>query len=190
MARAGGLAILAVTVWTIGVRAELPEWVRNVDPMSRFHDAFFRTVPMPNGPVEVRRPPAETHEALARIVAGSADQELLAKRARAAEEQLDPAAAEVDWKAYARASPDAGEGQVALADFYHRRLMPQEEAAALAAAAQAADPPGDRLVAPAERRSWRLFERLFALVAAQQLPDALADAQYRAWMARYRRSAA
>jgi tetratricopeptide (TPR) repeat protein len=184
-----GLAILAVTVWTIGVRAELPEWVRNIDPMSRFHDAFFRTVLMPNGPVEVRRPPAETHEALARIdgaaAGAAATLELLAKRARAAEEQLDPASAEVDWKAYASASPDAGEGQVALADFYHRRLMPQEEAAALAAAARAADPAGDRLVPPAERRSWRLFERLFALIAAQQLPDALAEAQYRAWMARY-----
>jgi tetratricopeptide (TPR) repeat protein len=174
-----------VIAWSIGIRAELPEWVRDVDPMSRFHDAFFRTVPMPNGPVEVRRPPAETHQALARIDGVTADQELLAKRARAAEEQLDPASAEVDWKAYARVSADAGEGQVALADFYHRRLMPQEEAAALAAAAQAADPPGDRLVAPAERRSWRLFERFFALAAAQQLPDALAEAQYRAWMVRY-----
>ena len=48
-----------------------------------------------------------------------------------------------------------------------------------------ADSPGDRLVPPAERRSWRTFERIFALIAAQQLPAALRDAQHRAWIARY-----
>ncbi len=179
----GGVAVAAVALSTLGVRAELPEWVRNVDVASRFHDAVFRTVAMPGGPVEVRRAPAETHEALAGVA--GADRDLLAMRARAAEEQLDAAAAEVDWKAYARASTDAGEGQLALADFYHRRLMTPQEADALAAAAGSADPPRDRLVPPAQRRSWRTFERLFALIDAQQLPASLAEAQYRAWIARY-----
>jgi Flp pilus assembly protein TadD len=181
---AAGLAAVAVAVWTAGARAELPEWVRNVDAGGRFHDAFFRTVPMPAGPVEVRRAPADTYEALTKLQ-GAVDRDARAMRARAAEEALDPVAAETEWKAYAAASADVADGQLALADFYHRRLMPQQEADALARAAPVPDPPADRLLPAAERRSWRTFERLFSLIAAQQLPDALAEAQYRAWIARF-----
>jgi tetratricopeptide (TPR) repeat protein len=182
---AAGIAVVAAVTWTLAARAELPEWVRNVDATSRFHDAVFRTLPMPNASVEVRRAPAETHAALAGLAGGPSDRDLLAMRARAAEEQLDPADAEDDWNAYARALADAGQGQLALADFYHRRLLPQQEADALAAAARSPDPPRDRLVPPAERRSWHTYERMFALIGAQQLPSSFAEAQYRAWIARY-----
>src|SRR5262249_9584503 len=131
---------------SIGVHAELPEWARNVDAMGRFHDALFRSVSMPAGPVETRRSPSETFEALSASSGAPADGEWLAMRARAAEEKLDPAAAETDWKAYAAAATDRGEGQIALADFYHRRLMPQQEVEALAVAARTPDPPGDRFL--------------------------------------------
>ena len=180
-----GLAALAIVASTFGLRAELPEWVRNVETGGRWHDAIFRTLPTPAGPVEVRRSPADAHDALAAVPAGATDRDLLALRARAAEEKLDFAAAEADWKAYASASTDVGAGQLALADYYHRRLVPQREGDALAAAARAADPPSDRLLRAPERRSWRIFDRIFSLVGVQQLPDAFAEAQYRAWVARY-----
>src|SRR5205814_4315620 len=132
---------------------------------------------MPGGPVEVRRAPAEAREALmAAAPADAADREWLALRARAAEEMLDAPAAETDWKAYASAASDRAAGQLALADFYHRRLEPQKEADALAAAAQAPDPDADAVLAVAERRSWRTFARLFALIGVQQLPDVFAEA--------------
>ena len=159
--------------------------MRNVETAARWHDAIFRTVSTPAGPVEVRRSPADAHDALMNVAGAATDRELLALRARTAEEKLDPAAAEADWKAYATASTDAAEGQLALADFYHRRLLPEKEGDALAAAARAPDPPEDRLLRAAERRSWRIFERIAALVDAQQLPDAFAEAQWRAWIARY-----
>ena len=182
---AAGLAAAAIVGSTFGLRAELPEWVRNVETAGRWHDAMFRTVPTPAGPVQVRRSPADAHDALTRIQGAATDRDLLALRARAAEEKLDPAAAEADWRAYASASTDAAAGQLALADFYHRRLLPQKEGDALAEAARAADPPADRLLGVHERRSWRIFERIFALVDAQRLPDAFAEAQGRAWIARY-----
>jgi Flp pilus assembly protein TadD len=184
-AAAAGLVVTAIAASTLGLRAELPEWVRNVETAGRWHDAIFRTVPTPEGPVEVRRSPADTYDALTRVPGAGADRELLALRARAAEEKLDPAAAEADWSAYASASADAAAGQLALADFYHRRLLPQKEADALAAAGGAADPPADRLLRAPERRSWRIFERIFALVDAQLLPDAFAEGQCRAWVTRY-----
>jgi Flp pilus assembly protein TadD len=175
----------AIVTSTFAVRAELPEWIRNVESGGRWHDAMFRTLPTPAGPVEVRRSPADAHEALARSSGAAPDRELLALRARVAEEKLDPAAAEADWKAYASASPDAADGQLALADFYHRRLLPQKEADALAAASREEDSSEDRLLPVHERRSWRIFGRIFALVDAQRLPDAFAEAQCRAWIARY-----
>src|SRR5580704_16716121 len=182
---ATGLVVTAIAASTLGVRAELPEWVRNVEATGRWHDAIFRTVPTPEGAVEVRRSPADAYDALTRVPGAATDRELLALRARAAEDKLDPAAAEADWSAYATVSTDAAAGQLALADFYHRRLLPQKEGDALAAAGRAADPPADRLLHAPERRSWRIFERIFALVDAQQLPDAFAEGQCRAWVARY-----
>ncbi len=179
------VALAAIGASTYSLRAEWPEWIRNVETGGRWHDAIFRTVPTPSGAVEVRRSPADAHEALTRAAAVTSDLQLLALRARAAEETLDATAAETDWKAYASASPDPAAGQLALADFYHRRLMPQKEADALAAAARAEDTPADRLLPVSERRSWKTFERLFALVDAHQLPDAFAELQARAWLARY-----
>src|SRR4051812_48364223 len=179
------LAAAAIVASTFAAHAELPEWVRNVETSASWHDAVFRTVAPPAGPVEVRRSPADAHDALARIPNSAADAELLAMRARVAEEQLDPAAAEADWTAFAAAATDAAAGQLALADFYHRRLLVQREAEALAVAAAAADPPSDGLKPVTQRRSWRTFERMFDLVRVQQLPDTFAEAQCRAWMARY-----
>ena len=134
--------------------------------------------------MEVRRPPADVHDALSRVSGAAADLELLSLRARAAEELLDGSAAEVDWKAYANASTDTAAGQLALADFYHRRLQPQKEAEALAAAARAPDLTSDRLLRASERRSWSTFDRIFALVVDQQLPEAFAEDECRAWIAR------
>src|SRR5262245_48423829 len=66
---------IALVVATLGVRAELPEWVRDVDAGGRFHDALFRTVATPSGPIEVRRTPAEAYDALGRMPGGASDVE-------------------------------------------------------------------------------------------------------------------
>src|SRR6185436_14822190 len=143
--------VAALTIGSRGVEAELPEWVRNIAVPGPYREAIFRDVTMPGGPVEVRRPPADARAALLKLP--STDTDLLPLRARVAEEALDFQAAEADWKTYASLSKDVAAGQLTLADFYHRRLMPPQEAEALAAAAQAPDLPGDRLVPVAERRS-------------------------------------
>ena len=184
------LALAAIVGSTFAARAELPEWVRNVPTGDRWHDAIFRILETHAGPVEVRRAPDDAHAALMKSGSASSDLQLLALRARLAEERLDQPAAEADWKAYASASPDGGAGQLALADFYHRRLRPQQEADALAAAARAEDPPADRLLPVSARRSWQTFERMLAVIDAHQLAEAFAEAQSRAWLARFPRELA
>ncbi len=180
------LAILGATV-----HAGLNDWVRNIEDASPLKAIFFKPLSLPSGLVFFRRPPRETRAALAeKLAAAPSNAELLALRALEAEQELDFAAAEADWKKHAQvAIPQGGTGQLALADFYHRRLRPQEEVQALAAAAQAPSPPSERLAPEQEQRSWRAFQRIFALIQAQAMPPAVAREQYRAWMARYPRAA-
>jgi Flp pilus assembly protein TadD len=177
----GALALL-----TIGARADLARWVQDVEGTGRLEAVFFRAVSLPGGPALVRRPPEETRAALGQLLsAAPSDSELLSLRALEDEQQLDFTAAEADWKQSAQSAKDPAAGQLALADFYHRRLRPKDEVAALVAAAQMPSPGSERLVAASEQRSWRAFDRIFALIDAQALsPDLSADS-YRKWMARY-----
>src|SRR4051812_5289985 len=84
--RRPGLLVFALAVAaTLAVHAEIPDWLRDVETNSRFHDALFRSVPMPGGPVEVRRAPADAHDALTAAAPGGApDREWLALRGRVA----------------------------------------------------------------------------------------------------------
>jgi Tfp pilus assembly protein PilF len=186
------LLAAALLVAALAVYADLPEWLGNQPAIARLEGVFFRAAPMPGGPVAVRRPPQETRAALSQLITATpAEAELHALRAQAAEEQLDFAAAEDDWKKFAELAADKGAGQLALADFYHRRLRPLDEIGALdAAGAQGLAPLQERLQPVAEQRSWRTFERAVALVEAQALPVETGMAQYRAWMARYPREQA
>ncbi len=166
-------------------RADLPRWLQHVPAVARLEAALFRRAPMPSGEVLVRRPPREARVALGDVIAADANDALAyALRARAAEEDLDFAAAEADWKKHSEIAPDRFEGLMALADFYHRRLEPQQELTALGAAAQQPASPAERFKPVSEQRSWRAFERAVALVQAQALPAATGAAQYRAWIAR------
>ena len=179
-------ALAALAFLAIGARADLARWVQDVEGAGRLEAIFFRAVSLPGGPALVRRPPDETRAALSQLIsAAPSDAELLSLRALEDEQQLDFTAAEADWKQYAQSAKDPAAGQLALADFYHRRLRPQDEVAALAAAAQLPSPDSERLVPAPEQRSWRAFERIFVLLSEQALSPDLAADSYRKWMARY-----
>lgn len=170
----------------LALYADLPAWLQHIPALPGREGVFFRTEPMPGGPVAVRRPPAEARAELTKLIAAApADAELHALRARVSEEQLDFTAAEQDWLRFAELAPDKAAGQLALADFYHRRLRPDDELRALAAAAAQPTPPQESLQPASQQRSWRAFERAVALVEAQALPVETGLTQFRAWIARY-----
>jgi tetratricopeptide (TPR) repeat protein len=172
-------------------RGDLVEWLQNLEGSGRFEAVFFRTVTLLGGPVTVRRLPGEARNALNDLVSKSpSDAELYRMRARADEAQLDFAAAEADWQRYAQLAPDKVDGQLQLADFYHRRLRPLDEIKALAPAAQAPSTQADKLLPSDRQRAWQTFERIFQVIRLQALPDTLALAQYNAWLARYPEEAA
>jgi tetratricopeptide (TPR) repeat protein/predicted negative regulator of RcsB-dependent stress response len=187
------LALLVAGLFLAGLtaRGNLVEWLQNLEGSSRFEAVFFRTVTLVGGPVSVRRLPGETRNALNDLVSKSPnDAELYQMRARADESQLDSTAAEADWQRYAQLAPDKVDGQLQLADFYHRRLRPLDEIKALATAAQAPSSPADKLRPSNQQRAWQTFERIFEVIRLQTLPDALSIEQYNAWLARYPKEAA
>ena len=185
------LPVAGLLLAGLTARGNLVEWLQNLEGSGRFEAVFFRTVTLLGAPVSVRRLPAEARNALNDLVSKSPnDAELYRMRARADEAQLDFTAAEADWQKYAQLAPDKADGQLQLADFYHRRLRPLDEIKALAAAAQAPSSPADKLLPSNQQRAWQTFERIFQVIRLQALPDTLSIAQYNAWLARYPEEAA
>ena len=91
---------------------------------------------LPGGAVLFRRPPAETRPALGQLIDSSAHEcRPLFLRALEDEQQLDFSAAESDWKKYAETASGQDGAQIALADFYHRRVRPLDEIKALSVVA-------------------------------------------------------
>jgi tetratricopeptide (TPR) repeat protein len=184
---------LAVAVFVLALplllaQAELAEWIRDLEAGSQLEKIFFRLVPMPGGSVPARRPPAEARAGLSQLIAGTpVNARLYALRARQAERQLDFVAAESDWKKNAELSADRALGQLALADFNHRRLRPREEVLALVAAAQASSPTREHLLPANEQQAWRAFERALKVIEAHALPAAVSGRVYQTWLARYPR---
>jgi tetratricopeptide (TPR) repeat protein len=171
---------------SLAAMGELPSWIRKIESASAIEAAFFRMMSLPGGAVPFRRPPSETRPALTELIKTQPhNADLYSLRALEDEQQLDFAAAESDWKAYAVNSSDKVNAELALADFYHRRLRPGEEINALSLVATAPPIAAETLTPPSDQQSWRAFERIFGIVEDQGLPKDVSIAQYRAWIARY-----
>src|SRR5689334_10390579 len=95
---------------------------------------LYRAVPSIGGSAPIRRPPRETTVNLAVESAKTPmDAELVAMTAREYEANLDFVNAEDRWKLLQSISPDRAGSQIALADYYHRRMQPQQELQTLTA---------------------------------------------------------
>ncbi len=177
--------ILAIA-GTFSALAELPSWIRNIEGGSAIETAFFRMMSLPGCTVLFRRPPRETRPALGDLIKSEPrNTELYSLRALEDEQQLDFAAAESDWKSYVSNSSDKLSAQLALADFYHRRLRPADEINTLSVVANLPPVAAERLTPPAQQHSWQAFDRIFGVIQSQGLQKDVSIAQYRAWIARY-----
>jgi Tfp pilus assembly protein PilF len=172
--------LTGVVLITIALRAELTPLLQNIDSTSRLEQIFFRSVTLPSGLVPVRRPPKETRAELARLLTASPnDAELTSLRALEDEQQLDFTAAEADWKHYVEIAQDKGAARVSLADYYHRRLKPQDEFNVLALAALERPPTSD------PRRPYAIYERIMRLVDEQNIDAQQGAMRYESWEAQF-----
>ena len=143
-------SLLVALGCAVSALGELPSWIRNVEAGSALQAVFFRMMSLPGGAVLFRRPPRETRPALADLIKTSAaNADLYSLRALEDEQQLDFTAAESDWKSYVENSSDKIGAQLALADFYHRRLRPADEIKTLSLVATAPPIAAEKLTPPA-----------------------------------------
>jgi len=137
----------------------------NTEAGSAIEAALFRLMSLPDGDVLFPKPPREARPALSQFIEKQPKAgELYSLRALEDEQQLDFKAAEEDWKFYAENAEDKSSARIALADFYHRRLRPQDEISALSLIATALAIPSEKLTPPAGQQSWRAFERIFEVI--------------------------
>lgn len=177
------IAVIGVSVFALG---ELPPWIRNIEAGTALEAVFFRTMLLSNGGVTFRRPPRETRPALSDLINSQPrNADLYSLRALEDEQQLDFQAAESDWRAYVENSSDKVNAQLALADFYHRRLRPEDEIKVQSLVADAPPVVAEKLTPPTQQRSWQAFERMLAVIQNQGLPKEVSIVHYRAWIARY-----
>jgi thioredoxin-like negative regulator of GroEL len=174
--------VVAGLLAAVLLHAEMQEWVQHL-PSGDWLKVFFRSVNLPGGAVDVRRPPAETRPALSQLIAANPNEAALYRlRAQEAELQLDFVAAEADWRRYVQLARDPGAAWLELANFFDRRHQPAAEVEALRIAGRL---PSDRYVPVGSQRSWLAFQRALRVITEQGLPESSAAIIYRAWIARY-----
>lgn len=180
-----GFGVVAGLI-AVSAHGEFPQWMQNAEAGTPIENALFRWMDLPEGKVQMRRPPAESRPLLDEFVKGEPnDAELLSLRAMSEEQQLDFDAAERDWEKYAQKATDRAAAGFALADFYHRRARPADEIAALSRVTQLPPSAAESLLAPSKQAPWIAFTRIFGVISANAEPASVSDAQYRAWIARY-----
>ncbi len=160
------------------------EW-KDVEAGSAIETALYRWMPMGASKVLGLRPPREAVPLLGVLIQKQPTTELYSLRAMNEEAALDFTAAEADWKKFAESSSDRAGGEVALADFYHRRLRPADEIAVLAAIGKMPLPANEKLRATTEQSSWKAFERVLTVVQENALGPEVSEQNYRNWIGRY-----
>ncbi len=156
---------------------------------TEIESALFRTMSLPGGPVPARRLPGEAVEQISALVKQSPQRgELFAIRAQEEERGLEQQAAENDWKKAAELAGDKGLALRDLADFYNRRLEPQQEVDTLIQAGRTATSGLDRYLPDTAQPAWGAFERAVRVCNEAALPAFVRDRVYQAWIERYARS--
>jgi tetratricopeptide (TPR) repeat protein len=182
----GALLLVTVTGFALSAKGELPAWIRNIEAKTDVERAFFRAMQLPYGDVLFRRPPAETRPALGELIQRQpTNADLYSLAALEDERRLDFASAEKDWELYSEKAANKSAAQLDLADFYHRRLRPQEEIAVLRTLGNSPSTPAEKFTLPIQQSSWNAFERILGIIQAQALGKEPTIATYRAWIARY-----
>jgi tetratricopeptide (TPR) repeat protein len=167
-------------------RGALPAWIQNITSGADLERAFFRTMTLPYGEVLFRRPPAETRPELSNLMQQKPnDGDLFALRAMEDERQLDFAAAEKDWQAYADKSLTKTAARWDLADFYRRRLRPQDEIATLRLIGLSPSGFNEKFTPARNQASWKAFERILTVIHSQALGKEQSISVYRDWLTRY-----
>jgi tetratricopeptide (TPR) repeat protein len=180
------LACVADPGLLLGPGNGVADWVKNAVAGSGVEQALFRVLQLPGGDVLYRRSPRETRPELTTLLGANPNKSALyALRGLEDERALDFDAAEKDWRTWAQKADDPAGANLDLANFYERRLRPQDELAALAVVGASPAAAVERLTAPADQRAWKAWEKSLDVVDRFALPRAAAAQIYANWERRY-----
>jgi hypothetical protein len=188
------LLITAIATAALLAHAELPSFLQHISSESAMEAALYRLMDLPGLKVLYPRPPQESQTELAKLLTNDPKQaRLYSLKAMEDERALDFPAAERDWQAFAAHTPDGSPAKahalLELADFYHRRLQPNDEIHALLDAA--AQPSAtDAFTASDKQPAWAAFNRIVAVAKSQVLPPAITQHAFDAWITRYPKESA
>ena len=175
---------IAGTALVIG--AELPYFSQDIIAKTALEAALFRIMGLPGGVVTHLRPPWEARSHVTSLIQQSPhDAELYSIRALEEERLQDFTAAEGDWKQYAANAADRVAGLTGLADFYRRRVDPDQE---LNARLQLGALPGrasERFEPDEQQPQWSAFTQAVSAANDALLPAPRYQAIYNGWIARY-----
>lgn len=175
----------------LGAGNGIARWLENAEAGSGIERALYRMMKLPGGEALYRRSPRETRPELTTLIASNQNSgALYSLRAMEDEQALDFAAAERDWKSWAEKADDKSAANLDLADFYERRLKPQEELTALEVVGRTAPNAGERWTAAESERSWKAWERAQEVVDRYALGRVVAQREYAGWEQRYPRESA
>jgi hypothetical protein len=160
-------------------------WIENVQAGSDVEKALYRLMQLPHGEILFRRPPGETVPALAALSQSERNAALYSMRALEEEQELKFDDAERDWKMWAAKADDTIAAHLDLADFYERRLKPQDELASLEVVGKGDARPQERWTAAESQVSWSAWQRALKVVDRYALAHTMTAHLYAEWLARY-----
>jgi Tfp pilus assembly protein PilF len=170
----------------LGAGNGVAQWLENAESGSGVEKALYRLMKFPAGEALYRRSPRETRPELTALLNTSKNSAALYSLMAIEDEQaLDFSAAERDWKSWAEKADDKAAANLDVADFYERRLKPQEELAALEWVGQAPARPQERWTAAESRMSWKAWKRALGVVDRFALGRAVAQREYAGWERAY-----
>jgi len=170
----------------LGAGNGIVRWLENAEAGSGVERALYRMMKLPGGEALYRRSPRETRPELTALINGNQNSAALySLRAMEDEQALDFAAAERDWKIWAEKADDKSAANLDLADFYERRLRPQEELGALEVDGRDAPNARERWTAASSEQAWKAWERSLEVVDRYALGRAVAQREYAGWEQRY-----
>jgi tetratricopeptide (TPR) repeat protein len=187
----GALAIWQGPGLLLGAGNGIGRWLENAESGSGVEKALYRLMKLPGGDILYRRSPRETRPELTSLIntdqagANQSSAPLYSLRAMEDEQALDFDAAERDWKTWAQKANDKPAAELDLADFYERRLRPQEELQALEAVGNSTSIAQERWTATGSQRAWQAWERTLQVVDRFALPRTVAQREYAGWEQRY-----
>ncbi len=177
---------VAVVLAALAIASELPPVAADIVAKSALETALFRLMGVPGGVVTHLRPPWEARSHLTSLLQQSPHQAgLYSIRAREEERLQDYTAAEADWTLAADNATDRIAGLTELAEYYQRRVQPEQQLNTLLRLGALPPQASERFQPDEQQPQWAAFAQALNVANDALLPAVRYQSIFNAWINRY-----